>query len=164
MSKSSRTEQEFLTALNRLKAKSPTHPELQVLLKNNKLKINNYTVEREAGKSKSALKHYPHIRELIKYATFDSEVDKDAIEILEEKVKKSREIIKALRQSKKNQQEVITRLNKAMAAQLAQQHAICQALFDLVPDENKEELLRTINEKVSNLNNNVLEFPKSDKN
>jgi hypothetical protein len=62
-------EQEFLAALDRLKAGKPKNKELLALSKEGKLRISVSTVSQEAGRSRTLIGHaqcqYPHVRDKI---------------------------------------------------------------------------------------------------
>lgn len=87
------TKQAFIDALDRLIEGEPTNLELKKKAKQGKLKINNNTVEKEAGLSVGSLRNHPDIKEIIKTSSLKAKVDNS---------KSATSEIELLQQEKKN--------------------------------------------------------------
>ena len=87
------TRKKFLDALQRLIKGEPDNRELRLKAKEGKLKINDSTVEKEAGLSVGSLRNHGDIKTMVKNKSLNNRVKQSEstqcpIELLQEEVKK----------------------------------------------------------------------------
>jgi len=134
----------FLEAINRIKSGTVTNKELKT---RNSVKLNRSTVEKEAGLGVGSLRHYPDIVEKIDGVSDDGLIAQGKYEALKNENKKlkidKRDISKDRDVHKKAAEKAKLNLNKKLSAQ----HQLVTALFDRVPIEEREELMKKISNK-----------------
>ena len=140
------TKNKLLKAIERLLEGKPENRELRKKAREGKLKINNNTVEKEAGLSVGSLRNHPEIKAMIKdcmltakIANSDSastEVDvlKDEIDRLkQEKTKLKTLKSKHLSESRKSE--------RALATQVAINIKVVQELMEMLPKSLRESAM-----------------------
>lgn len=142
------TEKQLRAALERLIAKKPTNKELKQKLKANKLKIVVSNVEKEAGLSNGAAKHYPETKELIESAEADriygiSNVADVVIRTQPLYIKAKEDLAKAKEEIKKLKVELELKnkkfedYKKIIKEQAVKMHQMNVAMWLHIPEENK---------------------------
>lgn len=152
------TKQDLFDALERLKANQPTARKLIGQLKEGKLKVNRSSVEKEADKSVGSLKSHLDVVEAIKEYKKELDLEKYQVETVEDVYKEK------LASEKNNKKHAIElkekyrieaeQMKASMENQLEQHHMITVAMFDLIPLDERKELIEKITK------NNILEFVK----
>lgn len=144
----SSTEKQLRAALERLVAKKPTNKDLKQKLHDKKLKIVVSNVEKEAGLSNGAAKHYPHIKELIESAEAErihgaSNASVEAIRTQPLYLKVKDDLAKAKEEIKKLKAELVLKDEKIkhyqciVKKQAVMMHSFNIAMWDHIPVENK---------------------------
>lgn len=162
------TEKQLMAALERLIAQQPTNRELKQKLKDKKLKIVVSNVEKEAGLSNGAAKHYPNIKELIEGAEAErihgaSNIADDAVRTQPLYVKAKEDLVKAKAEIKKLKAELtlkdekIKRYQGLIKEQAVRTHQMNVAMWDNIPSENKRIQIMLDVQKNSG-ENNVVDF------
>lgn len=157
-----KTEQQLMAALERLIAKTPTNRELKQKLKNNKLKIAVSNVEKEAGLSNGAAKHYPAIKELIEIAERDriygiSEVADTVVKSQPLYIKTKEDLVKAKEEIKKLKADLavknqkIDEYKRLLKEQAVMMHSMNVAMWQQIPFEKKNiKLMQDVQGNVIN--------------
>lgn len=163
----SSTEKQLVAALERLIAQKPTNVLLKQKLRDKKLKIVVSNVEKEAGLSNGAAKHYPKIKEQIENAEMvrlngASDVPNTVILGQPIYIKAKEDLAKAKEEIKRLKADLVEKNNKLDAykillkEQAAISHQISKALWDQIPEDKKHiELMRHI-QQISNPQNVVV--------
>lgn len=167
------TEKQLRAALERLIAQQPTNRELKQKLRANKLKIVVSNVEKEAGLSNGAAKHYPNIKAFIESAEAErihgaSNVADAVIRIQPLYVKakddlaKAKDEIKKLRAELELKNEKLDNYKKLLKEQSVRMHQMNVAMWDDIPEENKHIKLMLNVQSMGN-QSNVLDFKNREK-
>jgi hypothetical protein len=153
------TRNKLIDALGRLIEGNPDNRELRLKAKAGKLKINNSTVEKEAGLSVGSLRNHGDIKNMVKAKSLtnrveQSESDQSGIELLEEEVKKLKgDITQA--NKKKNEYHKLAKSHKKTLAAQAQNHIkMVQELMEMVPVYEREKAMDKV---VSTRADNVID-------
>ena len=133
----------LLEALDRLIAGEPRNQDLRKKSQSGKLKINNSTVEKEAGKSVGALRNHKDIMVLINEKSLDVKVaDSDTartqVEVLQIELKVAKEYGTKQAKLKKKHHEKAKRDEEAMSIQAANQVKMIEQLMLMIPIQNRE--------------------------
>lgn len=159
-----RGKENFLSAIDRIVEGRPTCKELKTT------KLNKLNVELEAGTSVGALRNYPIVTDFIKVkktnpsaiysddGNFIDNVSGDIIpqaNVLEEKeiqIHNLREEHKKEKDRANDYMRQQKNTNEAMDNQLAKHHSLTVALFNNVPADTKERLMRAHENNVRTVN------------
>lgn len=115
------TRNALLSALERLLQGEPTNIELKKKVKQGKLKVNNNTVEKEAGLSVGTLRNHTDIKQIIKEKSLKAKVDNS------ESVTSEIELLQLENKKLKSER---TQLNKLKAKHLADSRKSEEALAE----------------------------------
>jgi len=143
------TRKKFLDALERLIKGEPDNRELRLKAKAGKLKINNSTVEQEAGLSVGSLRNHGDIKDMVKAKSLTNRVKKSesaqsSIELLEEEVKKIKKE-KTQSNKKKTEYHKLAKSHKiALAAQASNHIKMVQELMEMIPIYEREKAMDKI--------------------
>jgi len=140
------TRKKFLDALERLIKGEPDNRELRLKAKDGKLKINDSTVEKEAGLSVGSLRNHEDIKDMVKAKSLKNRVEQSesaqsAIELLQEEVKK---IKRDRTQSNKKKAEYLKLAKShetALVAQTANHIKMVQELMEMLPVYEREKAM-----------------------
>jgi hypothetical protein len=153
------TRNKLKDALGRLIEGNPDNRELRLKAKDGKLKINDSTVEKEAGLSVGSLRNHGDIKDMVKAKSLTNRVEQSesaqsSIELLEEEVKKlKRERTQA--NKKKNAYFSLSKNHeKALAVQAANHIKMVQELMEMLPIYERE---RAMDKVVSMRSDNVID-------
>ena len=144
-----KTKKALWDAFERLKEGKPVSDELK---RRATLKVNNYAVEKEAGLSVGVLKNHPDVKNSIK--EYQDQIVatehglSDSEDVVGHKLTQLKGRLKKETEQKKNYADEVQRLTESMKRELAAHHEIVKALFDKVPYEEREALLRHIDNVV----------------
>jgi FtsZ-binding cell division protein ZapB len=140
------TKKALIDALERLIKGEPTNIELKKKAKQGKLKINNNTVEKEAGLSVGTLRNHPDIKQVIKAKSLKAKVKSSPSSISEidllqkeiEDVKSERTQLKKL----KTKHLAASRKNEeALAEQAARHINMVKSLMEMIPECEREKAM-----------------------
>jgi len=138
------TRKNFLAAIERIKSGTITNKELKA---RKSVKLNRSTVEKETGLKAGALRHYKDITDIIDGVSDDGLISNEKYEELKnenKKLKKDKgDALKDRDTYKEDADNAKSNLNKELSAQ----HQLVTALFYKVPIEEREELMKAINNK-----------------
>ncbi len=151
------TKQSLIDALNRLLKGEPTNFELKKRARQGKLKVNNNTVEIEAGFTTGSLRNHSDIKKMIKSRSRkakvnNSETAASEIELLEQentilksdKTHLTKLKSKHLADSRKNEYE--------LAIQAAIHIKIVQELMEMIPESQREAAMdKVVNTRPDNV-------------
>jgi hypothetical protein len=144
-----KTNKALWDALERLKKDQPVCDELK---RRPKLKVNNYAVEKEAGLSVGVLKNHPDVKEAIKEYQDEIAATKhglsDRADVAALKLAKLKGRLKKEVALKKQNADEVYRLTESMKIELAAHHQLVKALFDKVPYDERESLMRHVDNVV----------------
>ena len=140
------TRKNLVDALERLIKGEPDNRDLRLKARDGKLKINNHTVEKEAGLSVGALRNHEDIKKMVKAKSLNNSVEQSesaqsAIELLQEEVKK----LKRERTQANNKKTEYHKLSKshqtALATQAATHIKMVQELMEMIPVYERERAM-----------------------
>jgi hypothetical protein len=151
------TSNALLSALERLLQGEPTNMELKKKAKQGKLKVNNNTVEKEAGLSVGTLRNHPDIKQIIKTKSLKAKVDSSEsvtseIELLQlenknlksERTQLSKLKAKHLADSRKSEE--------ALAEQAARHIRMVKNLMEMIPECEREKAMdKVVNARADNI-------------
>jgi hypothetical protein len=165
------TKKDLRAALQRLVSGCPTNPELKERLKKGTLKINNSSVEKEAGKGNQSLKRHEDVKDEILLTqqkpntetvisnSVDVKSDPLYKDILK-KFKKAKEKNKMLQAELISTKEQLTRKEVLLQDRARHHDEIIAALWRAIPRELiDQDLIKEI-ENATVGNKNVIDFPK----
>jgi len=142
------TKQALRDALDRLVEGKPTNTELKKRANKGTLKINDSTVEKEAGKSAGALRNHRDIAEEIKEKALSLRAEKSGQLSNEELLKKELKEAKAEKtqlQKKKNEHYKKRKIaEQAQASDAARHIEIIQSLMRMIPLTEREKAMHTL--------------------
>lgn len=142
------TKQALRDALDRLVEGKPTNTELKKRAKKGTLKINDSTVEKEAGKSAGALRNHRDIAEEIKEKALSVRAEQSGQLSNEELLKKELKEAKAEKtqlQKKKDEHYKKRKVaEKAQAKDAARHIEIIQGLMRMIPLSEREKAMHTL--------------------
>ncbi|PQJ47271.1 hypothetical protein [Vibrio splendidus] len=141
-------QQKYYDAIQRILNGKPSNPELKDLANKGKLKLNNYSVEREAGMSTGSLRRHPDIKAAIKKATITKSKDDliknteaaepELIQHYEQELTKERSKRIKSNKLKRQYQGEVERVTVAMKEQLSHHQNMMFAIFDLIPEDKRQ--------------------------
>ncbi len=154
-----RTRKKLIDALDRLIQGTPEHRDLKEKARKGKLKINNSTVEKEAGLSVGALRNHEDIKTMINSQSLGLAVDqsntaKSELDLLQEQLKEQKKKTTKANKLKNKYYEQSKDHQKALQVQAAKHIRIVQRLMDMIPFEEREKAMDRI---VSARPDNVIE-------
>jgi len=133
-------------ALERLIKGEPTNLELKKKAKQGKLKINNNTVEKEAGLSVGALRNHPDIKAMIKSRSLNAKVESSEsatseIELLQQENKKLKGEKTQLNKLKSKHLDDARKSEEALAKQATLHIKMVQELMEMIPESEREKAM-----------------------
>ncbi|WP_368084174.1 bacterioferritin comigratory protein [Vibrio splendidus] len=147
----------LIAALNRLLTDSPHNQELRKKVQCGKLKINNSTVEKEAGLSVGALRNHPDIKDLIQKKSLSARVNKcmsaqSEVELLLEEIKKQKSENTQANRKKKEYLDLARSHEQALATQAANHIKMIQELMEMLPASEREKAMdKVVNTRPDNI-------------
>lgn len=147
----------LIDALNRLLKGEPTNFELKKKARQGKLKVNNNTVEKEAGLSVGSLRNHPDIKEMIKSRSLtakvaNSETAASAIELLEQENKTLKREKTHLTKLKSKHLADSRKSEYELAKQAAIHIKIVQELMEMIPESQREAAMdKVVNTRPDNV-------------
>jgi hypothetical protein len=140
------TKNSLLDALDRLIRGEPTNFELKNKARQGKLKINNNTVEKEAGFSVGALRNHPDIMLVIKAKSLKAKVDKNEsatseVELLQLDNKKLKSERTQLNKLKTKYLADSRKSDEALAEQAARHINMVKLLMEMIPEYEREKAM-----------------------
>ncbi|HGF3774359.1 TPA: bacterioferritin comigratory protein [Vibrio parahaemolyticus] len=134
------------TALERLIKGEPTNLDLKKKAKQGKLKVNNNTVEKEAGLSVGALRNHPDIKLMIKSRSLKAKVEisesaTSEIELLQQENKKLKSEKTQLNKLKSKHLTEARKSKEALAKQVALHIKMVQELMEMIPENEREKAM-----------------------
>lgn len=167
------TKKDLRDALQRLVSGCPEKPELKEKLKKGTLKINNSSVEKEAGKGNQSLKRHQDVKDEILQASqkpntetvtvtsnSDDVKSNPLYKDIEKKLSKAKEKNKTLKTELTSIKEQLTRKEALLQDRAIHHDEIIAALWGAIPRELiDQDLIKEI-ENATVGNKNVIDFPK----
>ncbi|MEZ8703187.1 bacterioferritin comigratory protein [Vibrio cyclitrophicus] len=144
-------------ALERLIKGEPTNLGLKKKAKQGKLKVNNNTVEKEAGLSVGVLRNHSDIKEMIKARSLSEQVvNSDSanseIELLQQENKKLKSEKTHLNKLKSKHLLNSRKNEEALAVQAATHIKIIQELMEMLPASEREKAMdKVVNTRPNNI-------------
>lgn len=153
------TRKELIDALERLIKGEPTNIELRKKAQQGKLKVNNNTVEKEAGLSVGALRNHKDIKEMIKAKSLKTRVEKSKsatteIELLQKEIDGLKSDKTHLNKLKAKHLADSKRNEAALARQAAINIKMVQELMEMIPENKREKAMdKVVNARPDNVIN-----------
>lgn len=151
------TKNRLIKALDRLLNGNPENRELRKKAREGKLKINNSTVEKEAGLSVGALRRHEDIKEMVKTKSLESRVnangsDQSPIDILYAEIKQLK-FEKSLANNKRKEYLDLARSHEqALAVQAANHIKMVQELMLMLdPSQREKAMDKVVRAQADNL-------------
>lgn len=143
------TRKALIEALERLIAGTPSDRDLRKKAQHGKLKINNNTVEKEAGLSVGALRNHADIKEMIKSKSLEIQVTNNdsassEIELLQQENKKLKSEKTHLNKLKAKHLADAKKSKDALAKQAAIHINMVKALMEMLPESEREKAMDKI--------------------
>lgn len=140
------TKNSLFDALDRLIQGEPINIELKQKVKQGKLKINNNTVEKEAGLSVGSLRNHPDIKQVIKAKSLKAKVDSSEsatseIELLQLENKKLKSERTQLNKLKTKHLAISRKSEEALAEQAARHINMVKQLMEMIPEFEREKAM-----------------------
>ncbi|WP_330959870.1 bacterioferritin comigratory protein [Photobacterium sp. 53610] len=140
------TRKALIEALERLMAGTPNDRDLRKKAQHGKLKINNNTVEKEAGLSVGALRNHADIKEMIKSKSLkiqvaNSDSASSEIELLQQENKKLKSEKTNLNRLKKSYHESAKNHERALAKQAATHIKMVEELMKMLHESEREKAM-----------------------
>ncbi|MFA0156088.1 bacterioferritin comigratory protein [Vibrio sp. 10N.261.46.A3] len=151
------TKNKLINALERLLEGKPENRELRKKAREGKLKINNSTVEKEAGLSVGALRNHPDIKDLIQKKSLSARVNKcmsaqSEVELLLEEIKKQKSENTQANKKKKEYLDLARSHEQALATQAANHIKMIQELMEMLPASEREKAMdKVVNTRPDNI-------------
>ena len=151
------TRNALLSALDRLLQGEPTNIELKKKAKQGKLKINNNTVEKEAGLSVGTLRNHLDIKQVIKAKSLKAKVDSSEsvtseIELLQLENKKLKSERTQLNKLKTKHLVDSRKSEEALADQAARHINMVKNLMEIIPECVREKAMdKVVNARADNI-------------
>lgn len=136
----------LINALERLLEGKPENRELRKKAREGKLKINNFSVEKEAGLSVGALRRHEDVKTMVKNKSLEFRVAQDdlshsPIDVLQAEVKQLK-LDKTQANKKKKEYLVLARSHeKALAIQAASHIKMVQELMEMLHESEREKAM-----------------------
>jgi hypothetical protein len=153
------TRNKLVDALERLIEGTPDNRELRLKAKDGKLKINDSTVEKEAGLSVGSLRNHGDIKTMVKNKSLNNRVEQSEstqcpIELLQEEIKKIKKERAQANKKKAEYHELSKSHQTALATQAATHIKMVQELMEMIPVYERE---RAMDKVVSTRPDNVID-------
>ncbi|MBA6253138.1 bacterioferritin comigratory protein [Colwellia sp. MB3u-55] len=151
------TKKKFLDALDRLIKGQPENRELRLKAKAGKLKINDSTVEKEAGLSVGSLRNHEDIKTIVKNKSLNNRVEQSEstqcpIELLQEEVKKLKKEKTQANKKRAKYLDLAKSHETALAYQAASHIKMVQELMEMVPAYEREKAMdKVVNTRADNV-------------
>lgn len=151
------TRNTLLSALDRLLQGEPTNIELKKKAKQGKLKINNNTVEKEAGLSVGTLRNHIDIKKMIEVKSLKAKVDSSEsvtteIELLQLENKKLKRERTQLNKLKAKHLSDSRKSEEALAKQAAIHINMVKNLMEMIPECEREKAMdKVVNARADNV-------------
>jgi predicted ABC-type transport system involved in lysophospholipase L1 biosynthesis ATPase subunit len=140
------TKNKLVKALERLIAGEPENRELRKKAREGKLKINNSTVEKEAGLSVGSLRRHEDVQVMVKNKSLEARVaqngsGKSNIDVLQTEVKQLKSEKTQANRKKKEYLDLSRSHEKALARQAAIHIKMVQELMHMIPEIEREKAM-----------------------
>jgi hypothetical protein len=140
------TKKALMSALERLLDGEPTNLELKKKARQGKLKVNNNTVEKEAGLSVGSLRNHADIKIMIKTHSLNAQVENSdsatsAIDVLQGEIKQLKSEKTHLNKLKSKHLADSRKSEKALAEQAAIHIKMVQELMEMIPESQSEKAM-----------------------
>ncbi|HHX8347108.1 TPA: bacterioferritin comigratory protein [Vibrio diabolicus] len=151
------TKSKLIKALERLIEGKPENRELRKKAREGKLKINNSTVEKEAGLSVGALRRHDDVRVMIKTKSLETRVLQDdshetPIDVLQAEVRKLKQDKTQANKKKKEYLDLARNHEQALAIQAANHIKMVQELMEMIPESEREKAMdKVVNSRPDNI-------------
>lgn len=151
------TRKVLIDALERLTKGEPTNIELKKKAKQGKLKINNNTVEKEAGLSVGALRNHTDIKDLIKTKSLKAKVESSPsamseIDLLQQEINALKSERTQLNKLKAKHLTDSRKSEKALEVQAALHIKMVQELMEMIPEHEREKAMdKVVNARPDNI-------------
>jgi hypothetical protein len=151
------TKNKLINALERLLSAEPENRELRKKAREGKLKINNSSVEKEAGLSVGALRRHEDIRIMVKNKSLQSRVAQDQsncspIDVLQAEVKQLKRDKTQANRKKKEYLDLARSHEKSLAIQAASHIKMVQELMGMLHESQREKAMdRVVKARTDNL-------------
>ncbi|EJL6324600.1 bacterioferritin comigratory protein [Vibrio cholerae] len=151
------TKHKLLKALERLLEAKPENRELRKKAREGKLKINNSTVEKEAGLSVGSLRRHEDVRVMIKTKLLEARGSQDGssqtpIDVLQADIKQLKQDKTQANKKKKEYYDEAQRHKDAFAVQAATHIRIIQELMNMLHESQREKAMdKVVNSRPDNV-------------
>ncbi|HCH6177518.1 bacterioferritin comigratory protein [Vibrio sp. D173a] len=151
------TKHKLLEALERLLEGKPENRELRKKAREGKLKINNSTVEKEAGLSVGSLRRHEDVRVMIKTKLLEARGAQDGsnqtpIDVLQADIKQLKQDKTQANKKKKEYYDEAQSHKEALAVQAATHIKIVQDLMEMLPASEREKAMdKVVNTRPDNI-------------
>lgn len=140
------TKNKLIKALERLLEGKPENRELRKKAREGKLKINNSTVEKEAGLSVGALRRHEDIRYMVKDKSLKARVAQDdssesPIDLLQSEIKQLKNDKTQANKKRKEYLDLSRSHEQALAVQAANHIKIVQELMEMLHESEREKAM-----------------------
>ena len=136
----------LINALKRLLEGKPENRELRKKAREGKLKINNFSVEKESGLSVGALRRHEDVKDMVKNKSLEFRVAQDdlshsPIDILQAEVKQLKSEKTQANKKKKEYLDLSRSHEKALARQAANHIKMVQELMEMLHESEREKAM-----------------------
>lgn len=151
------TRNKLIDVLERLIEGKPDNRELRLRAKDGKLKINDSTVEKEAGLSVGSLRNHGDIKTMVKNKSLNNRVEQSEstqcpIELLQEEVKKLKKDKTQTNKKRAKYLDLAKSHESALAVQAASHIKMVQELMEMVPVYEREKAMdKVVNTRADNV-------------
>ncbi|MEZ9230900.1 bacterioferritin comigratory protein [Vibrio amylolyticus] len=151
------TKNKLINALERLLEGKPENRELRKKAREGKLKINNISVEKEAGFSVGALRRHNDVVLMIKNKSLEVQVAQDEtadspIEVLQKEIKVLKGERAQANQKKKEYYDEAQSHKDALAVQAATHIKVVQELMEMLDESQREKAMdKVVNARADNI-------------
>lgn len=140
------TKNKLVKALDRLLEGKPENRELRKKNRDGKLKINNSTVEKEAGLSVGALRRHEDVRVMVKNKSLEARAAQDdssqsPIDVLQAEVKQQKTDKTRANKKKKEYLDLARNHEQALAIQAANHIKVVQELMEMLHESEREKAM-----------------------
>ncbi|PSU42855.1 bacterioferritin comigratory protein [Photobacterium frigidiphilum] len=140
------TKNKLIEALKRLLDSKPENRELRKKVREGKLKINNSTVEKEAGLSVGALRRHEDVRVMVKNKSLESRAAQDdfsqsPIDVLQSEIKQLKSDKTQANKKKKEYLDLAKSHEQALATQAASHIKMVQELMKMLHESEREKAM-----------------------
>ena len=143
------TKNRLIKALERLLEGKPDNRVLRIKARKGKLKINNSTVEKEAGLSVGALRRHEDVQKMVENKSLEARAAHDGsstspIEVLQTEVKKLKSEKTQANKKKKEYLGLSRSHEKALARQAASHIKMVQELMGMLHESEREKAMEKV--------------------